>query len=91
MGTPVSEEELADRQKITDDRWQKAVKRYLENYPDSERECQRICVYLRRTGCEIARKLFAVAMMKMHMEIAAKTGEFLGPFEEDEEVDPSRN
>ena len=91
MGTPISKEELAARQKTTDDRWQQTIKLYQENYPDSEKECERLCVYLRRTGFEIAHKLFTITMMKLHIEIATETGEFLGPFEEDEEVDPSRN
>lgn len=91
MGTPVTEGELARRQKMTDDRWQIAVDLYKKNYPDSERECQRMCEYMRRTGLKIARRLFATTMMRMHMEIATETGEFLGPFEEDEKVDPKLN
>lgn len=90
MGTPVSKEELARRKEVTDDRWQKAIDLYKQHYPDSEKECQRICEYMKRTGCKVAHKLFAVTMLRMHIEIAIEKGEFLGPFEKDE-VDPSRN
>lgn len=90
MGRPITEAELASRKKITDDRWQQAIELYKENYPDSEKECQRMCKYMRRTGLEISRRLFAVTMLRMHIELAIETGELLGPFEEDE-VDPDKN
>ena len=91
MGTPISKEELARKQKITDERWREAVELYKKGYPDAEKECERMCEYMKRIGCKTARRIFATAMLKLHMEIATEAGEMLGPFPEDEEVDPSVN
>ena len=81
MGRPITEEELVQKEATHDQRWQAAVDVYLEGFPNTELECQKVNQLLCASSAHVPALVFAAAMARLHLTIGRQKGELLGPID----------